>query len=102
MTASTCIACGRGLIGVRQHDGVSRLMQAGRSMHEARPLPASIAGPVSVCCCETRSDRVTAGGKDDRCGSGRCLRRQRCGGAAGYDDRYAVADEIGCKRRQPI
>ena len=24
------------------------------------------------------------------------------GGAGGYDHRYAAADEIGCKRRQPI
>ena len=35
-------------------------------------------------------------------GRGRCLGRQRCGGLVGYDHRYAAADEIGCKRRQPI
>jgi hypothetical protein len=33
---------------------------------------------------------------------GRSLRRQRCRGAAGYDHRYPAADEIGCKRGQPI
>jgi hypothetical protein len=32
----------------------------------------------------------------------RLLRRQCCGGAEGYDNRYAAADEIGCEHRQPI
>ena len=59
------------------------------------------AGPVEAGD-KTQCDRVTAGAKDDRYGRGRCLRRQRCGGAGGYDHRYAAADEIGCKRRQPI
>jgi hypothetical protein len=27
---------------------------------------------------------------------------QRCGVVCGYDDRYAAADEISGKRRQPI
>jgi hypothetical protein len=49
---------------------------------------------------KTHCDRVTAGQKDDRYGRGRCLRRQRCGGAGGYDHGYAAADEIGCERRQ--
>ena len=45
---------------------------------------------------------VTAGGKDDGYGRGRCLCRQRCGGVEGYDHGYAAADEIGCKRGQPL
>jgi hypothetical protein len=53
-------------------------------------------------CAHGYSNPVTAGGKDDRYGRGRCLRRQRWLGAAGYDHRYAAVDEIGCKRRQPI
>ena len=51
---------------------------------------------------KTQCNRVNAGGKDDRNGRGRCLRRQRCGCAGGYDYRDAAADEIGRKRRQPI
>jgi hypothetical protein len=31
-----------------------------------------------------------------------CLRRQRYGNGAGYDHRYAAADETGCERRQSI
>ena len=50
---------------------------------------------------KTQCDRVRADGKDDRYG-GRCLRRQRCSSAGGYDHPYAAADEIGCERRQPI
>src|SRR6516162_11608499 len=50
----------------------------------------------------SQCDRVAAGGKDDGYGRGRCLRRQSCRGAAGYYHRYAAADEIGCKRWQPI
>jgi hypothetical protein len=57
------------------------------------------AGPVEAGD-KTQCDRVTACGKDDRYGGGRCLRRQRCGGAGGYDHGYAAADEIGCERRQ--
>jgi hypothetical protein len=51
---------------------------------------------------KTQCDRVNAGDKDDRYGRGRCLRRQSCGGTAGYDHRYTTADEIGCKRGQPV
>src|SRR5262249_23000106 len=40
--------------------------------------------------------------KDRRYGRGCWLRRQRCAGTGGYDYRYAAADEIGCKPRQPI
>jgi hypothetical protein len=50
----------------------------------------------------SQSDRVTIGDKDNRYGRGRCLRRYRCGGTAGYDHGHAAADEIGRKRRQPI
>jgi hypothetical protein len=59
------------------------------------------AGPVEAGD-KTRCDRVNAGDEDDGYGRGRCLRRQSCGCAAGYDHRYTTADEIGCKRRQPI
>src|SRR6516165_5979508 len=59
------------------------------------------AGPVEADD-KTQCDRVTAGGKNDRYGRGRCLRRQSCGGGVGYDHRYAAANEIGCERRQPI
>src|SRR5262249_42443315 len=31
-----------------------------------------------------------------------CLSHQSCGASAGYDHRYAAADEIGCEHRQPI
>ena len=51
---------------------------------------------------KTQRYRVSADLKDDRYGSGRCLRRQRCGGADGYDYRYAATNEIGCKCGQPI
>ena len=51
---------------------------------------------------KTQCDRVTGGDKDDWYGSGRCLRRQRCGGAEGYDHSHAATDEIGCQRRKPI
>ena len=46
--------------------------------------------------------RVSVGAKDDGHGRRRRLRRQRCLDAAGYDDRDAAADKIGCERRQPI
>jgi hypothetical protein len=55
-------------------------------------------GPVEAGY-ETQCDWVTAGDKDDWYGSGRCLRRQRCGGAEGYDHSHAATDEIGCQRR---
>ena len=41
---------------------------------------------------------VTGGRKNDGYVRGRCLRRQRSGGAGGYDHGYAAADEIGCQR----
>src|SRR6516165_4201037 len=59
------------------------------------------AGPVEAGD-KTQINRVTAGGKDDRYGGGRCLCRTRCGEAGGKDHRYAAADEIGYKPRQPI
>jgi hypothetical protein len=48
----------------------------------------------------TSPDATNAGGKDGGYGRGRY--RQRCIGPTSYDHGYATADEIGCKRRQPI
>jgi hypothetical protein len=42
------------------------------------------------------------GDKHDGYGRGGCLRRPRYGDAVGYNYGYVAADEIGCKRRQPI
>jgi hypothetical protein len=41
-------------------------------------------------------------GGEGQYGRSRCLRRHSCGAVAGYDHRYAAADEIGDERRQPI
>jgi hypothetical protein len=36
------------------------------------------------------------------CATKNSARGQCCGGTAGYDHRYTAANEISCKRRQPI
>ena len=72
--------------------------QFARQFSVAGEVPA---GPVEAGD-KAQCDRVATGAKDDGYGRGRCLRRPRCGGAGGYEYRYASADEIGCKRREPI
>jgi hypothetical protein len=51
---------------------------------------------------KSHRDRVTAGDKDDGYGRSRCLCRQGCEGATRYDHGYAAADELGCKRAEPL
>jgi hypothetical protein len=89
---------GKGLIELKPEQLQSFRHQLVRQIRSAGQVPA---GPVETGD-KAQPDRVTADGKDDRYGRGRWLRRQRRGGAGGYEYRYAAADEIGCEHRQPI
>jgi hypothetical protein len=72
-------------------------------LHAQSGVASNVPAWTAEAVDKTQSDRVRADAEDDWNGPGRCLGRQRCGGAAeGYDHGHAAANEIGCKCGQPV